>query len=214
MNQTDIAQKAGADLHPLWLRLMHWTNAIAVIILIMSGWQIYNATQFMGFKIPPKLALGGWLGGGIQWHFAAMWVLVFNGLLYLGVNIYTKRLWRQFFPINPKAVITDLFDAFKGRLGHDLKTYNAVQKLAYVFVMLDLVVIVLSGLVLWKSVQFPLLREAMGGYEGARLVHFFAMVALCGFILVHVIMALLVPKSIIAMIWGYVRPHAPTHKEP
>lgn len=189
--------------HPGWLRAMHWLNALAVMVLMMSGWRIYNATAFLGFGIPGDITLGGWLGGALQWHFAAMWVLGINGLLYLLFNLSTGRLLRRFFPLSPRAVLADLMQALKGRLVHaDPTHYNMVQRLAYLFVMLDSLVLVLSGLVLWKSVQFPLLRELMGGYEGARLVHFFAMAALAAFVVVHLVMVALVPRTLVYMVRG------------
>nr|WP_229506312.1 cytochrome b/b6 domain-containing protein [Massilia sp. BJB1822] len=195
---------ADADvIHPLWLRLMHWINAIAVLLLVTSGWRIYNATQFLGFAIPRDMTLGGWLAGALQWHFAAMWLLVVNGILYLLINACTGRLWRQFFPIMPSQVLRDLSAALRGKLAHDdPRHYNSVQRLAYVFVMVDSVILVLSGLVLWKSVQFPLLRELLGGYEAARRIHFFAMAGLCAFIVVHVVMVALVPRTLLAMLRG------------
>lgn len=93
--------------------------------------------------------------------------------------------------------------ALKGKLAHaDIRQYNTVQKCAYLFVVADLVLLVLSGLVLWKSVQFPLLRELLGGYEAARRVHFFAMSALFGFVVVHLVMVALVPRTLLAMLRG------------
>lgn len=190
-------------IHPGWLRAMHWLNALAVVVLMMSGWRIYNATAFLGFAIPKDLTLGGWLGGALQWHFAAMWLLFFNGLLYLAFNIVTRRLFHKFFPLSPRALVADLLAALKGKLAHaDPSHYNTVQRLAYLFVMVDSVLLVVSGLVLWKSVQFPLLRELMGGYEGARLVHFFAMAALAAFVAVHLVMVALVPRTLVYMVRG------------
>ena len=190
-------------IHPRWLRAMHWLNAFAVVVLMMSGWRIYNATAFLGFTIPKDITLGGWLGGALQWHFAAMWVLGVNGLLYLAFNLATGRLLRKFFPLSPRALLADLQAALKGRLAHaDPRHYNMVQRLAYLFVMVDSVLLVISGLVLWKSVQFPLLRELMGGYEGARLVHFFAMAALAAFVAVHLVMVALVPRTLLYMVRG------------
>jgi len=189
--------------HPAWLRATHWLNALAVVVLMMSGWRIYNATAFLGFAFPKGITLGGWLGGALQWHFAAMWLLAVNGLLYLGFNLATGRLWHRFFPLSPRALLADLLAALKGRLAHaDPQHYNAVQRLAYLFVLLDSVLLVLSGLVLWKSVQFPLLRELMAGYEGARRVHFFAMAALAAFVAVHLAMVALVPRTLLHMIRG------------
>ena len=190
-------------IHPGWMRTMHWLNAVAVIALVMSGWRIYNATAFLGFAIPKEITLGGWLGGAIQWHFAAMWVLAINGLLYLAFNVVTGRLLHKFFPLSLKGFVADLVAAFKGRLAHaDPGQYNTVQRLAYLFVMADSVLLVLSGLVLWKSVQFGLLRELLGGYEGARLIHFFAMAALVAFVVIHLVMVALVPRTLITMVRG------------
>ena len=190
-------------IHPAWLRAMHWLNALAVMVLMMSGWRIYNATAFLGFVIPADITLGGWLGGALQWHFAAMWVLGINGVLYLLLNAATGRLGRKFFPLSPKSLVADLVAAAKGKLAHaDPRQYNTVQKLAYLFVMLDSVLLVISGLVLWKSVQFDLLRTLMGGYEGARLVHFVAMAALAAFVVVHLVMVLLVPRTLVTMVRG------------
>lgn len=194
---------SSATIHPLWLRLAHWLNALAVVILVLSGWRIYNASPIFDFRFPGDLTIGGWLGGALQWHFAAMWLLLVNGLLYLGLNLATGRAWRKFFPVSPRAVLRDLADALRGRLSHaDSHSYNAVQRAAYLFVSLDTLLIVLSGLVLWKSVQFPLLRELLGGYETARRVHFFAMSGLVAFVAVHLAMVALVPRSLLAMLRG------------
>ncbi len=190
-------------IHPLWLRLTHWLNALAVVVLVMSGWRIYDASALWNFGIPASITLGGWLGGALQWHFAAMWLLVFNGCVYLLFNAGSGRLWRKFFPLSPRAIVSDLLAALKGRLAHDdLGHYNAVQRAAYLFVLLDILLLVLSGLVLWKSVQFPLLRELLGGYETARRVHFVAMALLVSFVAVHLVMVALVPRTLLAMVRG------------
>jgi thiosulfate reductase cytochrome b subunit len=198
-----VPRRDPRTIHPVWLRITHWLNAIAVVLLVTSGWRIYNATAFFGFAIPGGITLGGWLGGALQWHFAAMWLLFFNGILYLLINVFSGRLRRQFFPIPPRQVLHDLGTALKGKLAHaDPRHYNSLQRLAYLFVMVDSVVLVLSGLVLWKSVQFPMLRDLVGGYEMARRVHFFAMAALCAFIVVHIVMVALVPRTLVAMLRG------------
>ncbi|HVR50180.1 MAG TPA: cytochrome b/b6 domain-containing protein [Pseudorhodoferax sp.] len=192
-----------APIHPGWLRLCHWLNALAVLVLVASGWRIYNAAPFFPFEFPKALTLGGWLGGALQWHFAAMWLLAGNGLVYLVLNIVSGRLRTRFFPLTLRGIWRDLRAALHGALAHaDPRHYNSVQRAAYLFVLLDTVVLVLSGLVLWKSVQFGLLRELLGGYEAARRVHFVAMAALVGFVAVHLVMVALVPRSLIAMIRG------------
>ncbi|RXZ32501.1 cytochrome B [Oxalobacteraceae bacterium CAVE-383] len=193
----------GRPVHPAWLRVTHWLNALAVIVMAMSGWRIYNASPFFDFSIPSGVTLGGWLGGALQWHFAAMWLLAVNGLIYLSCNVVTRRLFRKFFPLTLRALLRDAGDALRGHLTHaDPRRYNAVQRLAYLFVMLDIVVLVLSGLVLWKSVQFPLLRDLLGGYEAARRVHFFAMAGLVAFVAIHLLMVALVPRTLLTMIRG------------
>jgi len=195
--------KHGGVIHPAWLRIMHWMNALAVLILVGSGWAIYNASPLFGFEFPREMTLGGWLAGAIMWHFAAMWLLGINGLIYLLVNLFSGRLARRFFPLSAKALMTDMGSALRGHLSHDdLRRYNMVQKASYLFVMLVSVVLVLSGLVLMQSVQFPLLRDLLGGYDTARYIHFFAMAGLVGFVIVHVAMALLVPRSLLAMVRG------------
>jgi thiosulfate reductase cytochrome b subunit len=190
-------------IHPRWVRLTHWINALAVLVLVTSGWRIYNASPFFPFQIPNGITLGGWLGGALQWHFAAMWLLAGNGLAYLVLNLLSGRLWRKFFPLSAAGVGRDVLAALRGRLSHaDPRHYNSVQRLAYLFVMLDIVLLVLSGLVLWKSVQFPLLRELLGGYEFARRVHFVAMAALVAFVALHLVMVALVPRTLLTMLGG------------
>ena len=190
-------------IHPRWLRLTHWLNVLAVVIMVTSGWRIYNASPLFDFSFPASITLGGWLGGALQWHFAGMWLLAANGLLYLWINLLSGRFRRKFFPLGPQALFADIKAALRGRLTHaDLRHYNQVQKLAYLVAVIDLCVLVLSGLVLWKSVQFGLLRDLLGGYESARLIHFFAMALLISFVAVHVLMVALVPRTLRAMITG------------
>jgi len=190
-------------IQPAWVRLAHWLNVLAVLILVASGWRIYNASPIFDFKFPKELTLGGWLGGALLWHFAAMWLLGVNGLLYLTGNLASGRLVRRFWPLRPRDVLADFVAALRGKLGHDdLSHYNAVQKLAYLGAIALLVLVVLSGLAVWKSVQFPLLRELMGGFDNARVVHFFAMSGIVAFVVVHVVMVALVPKTFLLMIRG------------
>jgi thiosulfate reductase cytochrome b subunit len=192
-----------AVIHPLYVRITHWINALALLIMIGSGWQIYNASPLFAFTFPSSVTLGGWLAGGLLWHFAAMWLLIANGLVYVVIGLATGRLRRKLLPIRPAEVVRDVAAALTGRLAHDdLARYNAVQKALYAGVLLAGGVIVASGFAIWKPVQFQELTALFGGYEGARLVHFFAMAAIVLFLVVHVVMALLVPKSLRAMIRG------------
>jgi len=193
----------GKVIHPVWVRITHWLNAIAMLLMIGSGWQIYNASPLFDFSFSRSITIGGWLAGALQWHFAAMWLLAINGAIYLILGFATGRFRRKLWPISPRAVIADGIAALKGKLSHeDLSVYNAVQKLLYAGVILAGVVVVLSGLSIWKPVQLQWLTALFGGYDAARYVHFFAMAAIVGFLVVHVALALLVPKSLRAMIAG------------
>ncbi len=190
-------------IQPAWVRVLHWINAVAMVIMIMSGWQIYNASPLFGFVFPPSVTLGGWLGGGIMWHLAGMWLLVINGLLYVTLGFITGRFRRKLLPISASGVIDDTKAALTGKLSHaDLSTYNQVQKLLYAGILIVGVLIVLSGLAIWKPVQFQYLTALFGGYDAARYVHFVMMASIVGFLVIHVALALLVPKSLRAMIIG------------
>jgi thiosulfate reductase cytochrome b subunit len=199
----NVSTVEGVDIHPIWVRVCHWLNALAVLVMIGSGWQIYNASPLFDFIFPRQIALGNWLAGALLWHFAAMWILLINGLVYLALGISTGRFRRKLLPISPRAVLADAKAALTFKLSHDdLAHYNAVQKLLYAGVILVGIVIVLSGLSIWKPVQFQSLTALFGGYDSARYVHFAAMAAIVGFLVVHVSLAVLVPKSLRAMITG------------
>jgi len=201
--ETITTIRTDATIHPRWVRICHWINALAILVMIGSGWQIYNASPLFGFVFPREIALGNWLAGALLWHFAAMWVLVFNGIVYVTLGIVTGRFRRKLYPIRTSEVVADLKAAATFKLSHDdLSHYNAVQKLLYTGVILTGVVIVLSGLSIWKPVQFQELTALFGGYDTARYVHFLAMAAIVGFLIVHVALALIVPKSLRAMIIG------------
>jgi thiosulfate reductase cytochrome b subunit len=191
-------------IHPRWVRITHWINALAMVAMIGSGWQIYDASPlFRSLVFPPEIALGGWLAGALLWHFAAMWLLAVNGIVYVALGIATGRFRRKLLPIRPRAVLADFLAALRGRLSHDdLGVYNSVQRLLYAGVLVAGVVIVLSGLSIWKPVQFKYLTALFGGYDTARYVHFFAMATIVGFLAIHVALALIVPKSLRAIIFG------------
>src|SRR6266581_2451907 len=140
-------------IQPAWVRTVHWINAVAMILMIMSGWQIYNASPLFNFKFAGSITLGGWLGGALLWHFAAMWLLMVNGLIYLALGFASGRFRKK-------------------------------------------------RLSIWKPVQLQWLTALFGGYDVARYVHFICMAAICAFLVVHVVLALLVPKSLRAMIIG------------
>jgi thiosulfate reductase cytochrome b subunit len=203
INDQNTAPGAVKVIQPAWVRVVHWINAVAVILMIMSGWQVYNASPLFKFSFPAAITLGGWLGGALLWHFAAMWLLMVNGLVYLALGFATGRFAKKLLPITPQGVLADTRAALTGKLSHeDLSKYNYVQKLLYVGIIVVGVVIVLSGLSIWKPVQLQYLTALFGGYDIARYVHFVCMTAIVAFLVVHVVLAVLVPKSLRAMIIG------------
>ncbi len=191
-------------LHPLALRIMHWINAVAIFIMIGSGWKIYNDDVIFGLlHFPDAVVIGKWAQYGLQWHFFGMWIFVLNGLAYLAYGLMTGRFRRKLFPISAREVFATVGEALRFRLRHDdLTHYNAVQKVLYLGVMLVGVLTVISGLCLWKPVQFSELADLFGSFQTIRLVHFLCMAAIVAFIVIHVTLALLVPQSLIAMLTG------------
>jgi thiosulfate reductase cytochrome b subunit len=200
----ETARPRARRLHPLALRIMHWINALAMIIMIGSGWEIYNDEVIFGWlHFPHWMTIGGGPEGALQWHFAAMWLLMINGLCYLAYGFATGRFRRKLLPIRPSQLIADISDALRFRLAHDdITHYNAVQKLLYAGVIAIIIVQVASGFAVWKPMQLSELAALFGSFQGARLVHFIGMALIVGFLVVHVALALLVPKTIGAMITG------------
>lgn len=202
----EAAQAQWVKVHPLVVRVTHWINAVAILVMVASGWRIYNASPLFGFRFPNDLTLGGWLAGALQWHFAALWLLVLNGIVYVGYGIFSGHFRRKLFPLTPRAVLSDMLTALRGKLAHDdLAVYNAAQRAAYLAIILCLAVLVLSGVAIWKPVQLQELAALMGGYEGARLVHFFAMALMVFIALVHIVMVILVPRTFPTIITGRAR---------
>ncbi|MBV8185036.1 MAG: cytochrome b/b6 domain-containing protein [Hyphomicrobiales bacterium] len=205
--------------HPGIVRLTHWINAIAIIIMIGSGWRIYNNVPiFSAIQFPLWATLGGdpdltyarnsdvGFSNALLWHLAGMWLFVVNGIVYLAYAILSGRLFGKFFPIRPREVAATIADTLRFRLAHDnLTIYNAVQKLLYVGVIAAMILAAISGLSLWKPVQLQALISLFQGFQGARLVHFLCMSAIALFLVVHVTLALLVPQTLFAMITGRVR---------
>ncbi|SFL59034.1 cytochrome b/b6 domain-containing protein [Methylorubrum salsuginis] len=196
-------RRAERPIHPLVVRITHWVNALAMLMMITSGWRIYNASPIFGdWAFPKAITLGGWLGGALQWHFAAMWLLVANASVYLTYGLASGHLRRRLTPLRPAEIGRDLVAALTFRLPHRPGVYNAVQRLLYVAVLLAGFVAVLSGLAIWKPVQFAPLTVLMGGYDQGRIVHFLAMAGITAFVGVHLALVLLVPRTLPAMIVG------------
>ena len=205
--------------HPLTVRVTHWLNALAMVIMIMSGWRIYNADPIFPFKFPVEVTLGGsyegsvdihnedGLAGALQWHFAGMWLLTINGIIYLAYGILSGHFQRAFLPVGPAAFLRDTVAALQFRLPHRLGVYNAVQKTLYLGVLAAGVIMVLSGLAIWKPAQFQELTWLFGGFDVARIIHFLGMVAIVLFLVVHIALVIVVPKTLPAMITGRALAH-------
>lgn len=201
-----VSSGSAVVIHPRWVRITHWINVIAMFVMVTSGWRIYNASPLFAFTFPPPITIGDafdGLPGALLWHFAAMWLLAVNGVTYVALGMMTGRFRRKLLPIRPSEVVRDLGAALTGKLSHDdLSVYNAVQRLLYIGVIAAGVVAVASGISIWKPVQFQEVAAVFGGYDAARFVHFFAMATIVCFLLIHVTLAILVPKSLRAMILG------------
>jgi thiosulfate reductase cytochrome b subunit len=191
-------------LHPAPIRIMHWINALAMFIMIGSGWKIYNDEVIFGWlHFPDALTLGHWAQHGLQWHFFGMWLIVLNGLSYLIYGLAMGRFRRMLLPLRWSEFVATVKDALRLRLSHDDPTrYNTVQKLLYIGVICASILIVISGLAIWKPIQFSELLDLFGSFQNARLVHFLCMSAIVLFIAVHVTLAVLVPHTLVAMITG------------
>jgi thiosulfate reductase cytochrome b subunit len=198
------SERRQGRLHPLPLRIMHWINAAAIVIMIGSGWRIYNDDVLFGWlHFPNFLVIGKWAQYGLQWHFFGMWIFVLNGIAYLTYGISTGRFRQKLFPISPREVLATIGEALRLRLTHeDLSVYNAVQKILYLGVILVGILIVITGLCLWKPVQFSEVASLFGNFQTIRFIHFLCMAAIVAFVAVHVTLALLVPQSLLAMITG------------
>jgi len=218
------AYSADVQTHPAIRRVAHWLLALSILLMIGSGWRIYNTSPIFPFNFPEVLTLGGdgaisivhhndgGVANAIAWHFAAMWLLVGSVLLYLLHTVLTGHLRRDLLPVGPRAFLRDFIAAATFRLDHRLGEYNAVQKVFYLGVLLAIAMMILSGLAIWKPVQLQALTWMFGGFQGARLVHFLFMVAIVGFLVVHVTLVAIVPKTLLAMVVG--RASAASHQIP
>jgi thiosulfate reductase cytochrome b subunit len=201
---TVSARDGGRRLHPVPIRIMHWVNAATMVIMIGSGWKIYNDEVIFGWlHFPEWVTIGHWAQHGLQWHFFGMWIFAINGLCYLVYGLATGRFKRMLLPIRWRELIATVSDALRFRLAHDDPTrYNTVQKLLYVGAICIGIMLVVSGLAIWKPIQFSGLLALFGSFQTARLVHFLCMTGIVMFVVVHVSLALLVPHTLVAMVTG------------
>lgn len=191
-------------LHPLTIRIMHGVNAGVMLVMITSGWGIYDDDVIIhGLHVSGFWRLGEWAAPSLQWHFAGMWIFGLNGLAYLAYGLVTGRLRERLLPIRLRDVLHTVRDTLRFKIAHeDLTVYNAVQKILYIVAILAGVSQVVTGLAIWKPVQFAPLVGLLGGFQSARILHFTGMAVIVGFLVVHTLLALLVPKTIWAMLGG------------
>lgn len=208
MSETEDVQR-----HPLVRRVAHWAQALAVLIMIGSGWRIYNDVPILPFTFPIWITLGGspdysyarnnegGTGNAIAWHFAGMWLLLFGFVLYVLHSLYTRH-YRDLLPVTPRGFLRDFIAAARFRLAHRLGEYNGVQKVFYWGVLFAMSMMFVSGLAIWKPVQLYPLTWLLGGFDFARIVHFFFMASIVAFLVIHVALVALVPKTMVAMVTG------------
>jgi thiosulfate reductase cytochrome b subunit len=208
--------------HPIAARVTHWLMALAILLLIGSGWRIYNASPIFDFRFPEAVTLGGdvedalalhndpGVASALAWHFAAMWLLALSYLGFVLWNTITGHFRRDFLPIGPRLFWRDFVAAATFRLEHRLGEYNVVQRVAYWGALGSVAMMLLSGIAIWKPVQTYPLEVLFGGFQGARIVHFVFMTAIVLFIAIHVALVILVPKTFVAMTLGRATamPHA------
>jgi thiosulfate reductase cytochrome b subunit len=194
--------KIRAPAHPLPIRIMHWIGATSIICMMLSGWAIYNASPDLPFTFPHWMTLGGWLAGGIAWHISVMWVLFADGVAYLLYGSVNGHFRQDIRSQGPRALVRDLIAALTGQLDHRLGQYNAVQRLLYTGVIVVICLAVATGLSIWKPVQFSWLTDLFGGYPVARGIHLATMICIALFILVHLVLVVIFPRTLVVMVAG------------
>ncbi len=181
---------------------MHWIGAYAVLCMMLSGWEIYDASPSLPFTVPQWMTLGGWLAGGIAWHLSAMWILLVDGSAYLIYGLASGHLRRALGRPRLADVWRDLLLAIRFRLAHQVGVYNAVQRLLYVLVIAAIGGAVVTGFSIWKPVQLGWLTGLFGGYPTARLIHLGLMCAIAAFVVIHLALVLLFPRTLVSMVVG------------
>jgi len=207
MNNDNIHQTREYQ-HPLIIRFTHWVNFIALGIMVLSGLRIYNASPIWDFKIPAAFIFGGWLAGARQWHFFAMWLLAFNGVVWIVYNLMSRH-GRQTTLFSPRKDISGILPMIayylRIRKQHPpVKKYNALQKLAYSTVPLIALGAIVTGIAIYWPVQFGWITRLFGNYDTARVWHFLFMAAIVLFFFGHIVMVLLAGwRNFLSMITGW-----------
>lgn len=213
--------KIDVQRHSLAVRLSHWGMAIGIVLMIGSGWRIYNADAVFGFGFPGILTLGGdperalalhndpGMASALAWHLAMAWVVLASYLLFMAWGLLSGHFRRDYLPVGPKSFFSDAAAAVRLRLAHRLGAYNAVQKVLYMAALAGVALMILSGIAIWMPVQTYPLEWLFGGLQGARLVHFAGMVGIVVFLVVHIVLVILMPRTLVAMVLGRATACAP-----
>lgn len=186
---------------PAAIRVLHWLQALASLGLMFSGFTIYNAAPVFSFTFPAQITFGGHLTEALRWHFTLMWVFTLSGILLF----LTRTLMKSTPSVCPRSIKHLLQEGRKlltKKSIHTEGSYNEFQRWIYSIVYANLLLLFISGLCLWKPVQLSHLTTLLGGFEVCRSIHFFAMCILAAFVLIHITMALLVPKVFLSMLLG------------
>jgi Ni/Fe-hydrogenase b-type cytochrome subunit len=200
--------------HPWIVRFCHWVNSVALFVMVGSGLQIFRAFPSFGDKIPeqdllnwPKaFAIGGWLGGALQWHLTFMWIYITTGALYLGYQVFSGNYRQVLFVPSDVGGVWPMARHyfFFGPKPPAIAVYNPLQKLAYTSAIALGILSTLTGIAIWKPVQFSWLAWLMGGFQLARLWHFIVMWAIIIFVLGHLVMVVIHGWSnFISMLTGW-----------
>lgn len=216
---------SGVITHSRVARLAHWMMAAAILIMIGSGWRIYDNVPILPFQFPYWITLGGsralatvtsndWgTANAIAWHFAGMWLLLAGFCLLVGNGLLRGHFRRHWLPLGPRAFLHDVIAALTFRLEHQLGEYNAVQRALYWGVLGCIAMMFVTGLALYKPVQLGWLTWLFGGFPATRVVHFIFMALIVGFLVVHLSLVALFPATLRAMVLGRAGHAAPVREE-
>ena len=203
---------------PLLIRITHWVNVPVLAVMAMSGLQILRAYPYFGpqgerwgwvplqgWMSPDWMRAGQWLAGARHLHFLFAWIFVVNAIVYLAYLIASREYKRRLFwpPRDTRPLFQQIAVYLRIRKeAPPVDLYNSLQRQGYTTCLVLALLEVLSGFALWKPVQLSWLAAMFGGYDGARVVHFLALLGLVLFVVVHVIMVLVHPKSLGEMVTG------------
>ncbi len=192
-------------IYALWLRICHIVHAFSAIMLMSSGWAIYNADPLYDFLFPKHISLGLYLTEALRWHFLLAWILLLTSVIYSVSRLVLNLGGPSIRHFSLMSILDTLYNAMRFSLFYRRGEYNPLQRLMYTGIFILSLMLVFSGVALWKPVQFNLLIDMFFGYEVVRHIHFWLMIVLFCFLIVHVCMILIHPSTLMNMIFGATR---------